>query len=177
MSDALRNTAPARRRALRAGLRASLRAALGGLALCAHLAGQSLAVEASSGLGEIRLTGVESGQPEPILAEAFLSLGETTGQATGDAAEVIAGQGCFRTPMSLALLTETFRLYPQAAPAGAPGWFGCFDAAQLGADLQTGAAVAFLSEHNLHPGVDRVVAIYPDGRAYVWQQPNDDAEK
>ena len=165
MSPAAQNSGPTPRRSPRR----VLRAALGVLALCAHLAGQSLAVEASSGLGEIRLTAVESGQPEPILAEAFLTLGEAT--------EGAAGQGCFRTPLSLALLTETFRLYPQAAPTGAPGWFGCFDAAQLGADLQSGAAVAFLSEHNLHPGVDRVVAVYPDGRAYVWQQPNDDAEK
>ncbi|MFN3578504.1 MAG: DUF6446 family protein [Tabrizicola sp.] len=24
----------------------------------------------------------------------------------------------------------------------------------------------------MHPGVDRVVAVFPDGRAYAWQQTN-----
>ncbi|MBS0563510.1 MAG: histidine kinase, partial [Proteobacteria bacterium] len=38
-------------------------------------------------------------------------------------------------------------------------------------------AVAFLSDENIHPGVDRVVAVYADGRAYAWQQLNESADQ
>ena len=49
-------------------------------------------------------------------------------------------------------------------------------AAAIGAALETGEAVAFLSQANSHPGVDRVVAVFPDGRAYAWHQLNDSLE-
>jgi hypothetical protein len=29
-----------------------------------------------------------------------------------------------------------------------------------------------LSEPEIHPGVDRVVAVFPDGRAFAWHQLN-----
>jgi hypothetical protein len=112
---------------------------------------------------EVALTAVETGRPEPILTEDW--------QAGPGAA------GCFRTPLSLALLTETFALYDAAEPRPVPQAPACFDAARIGADLAAGTAVAFLGARNITPGVDRVVAVYPDGRAYVWQQPNDLAGK
>jgi hypothetical protein len=37
---------------------------------------------------------------------------------------------------------------------------------------KAGEALAFLSEPNIHPGVDRVVAVFPDGRAFAWHQLN-----
>lgn len=63
--------------------------------------------------------------------------------------------------------------YPDAAPAYGPGWFDCFDAGQIGADLESGAAMAYLGSWEIRPDVDRVIAIYPDGRAYGWHQLND----
>ena len=60
-----------------------------------------------------------------------------------------------------------------ATPIGAPGWFDCFDYGQLTADLDSGAAQAVLSEAEIRPDVDRVLAIYPDGRVYGWHQYND----
>jgi hypothetical protein len=63
-------------------------------------------------------------------------------------------------------------VYPDALPLNAPGWFDCFDAAAIGADLAAGAATAFLGEENVLYGIDRVLAIYPDGRAYAWHQIN-----
>ncbi|MBW0156525.1 DUF6446 family protein [Sedimentimonas flavescens] len=126
-------------------------------------------LEATAPAAEIRLTSVVTGQPEPILAEGFEGIDADSSP--------LRFRSCFRTPLSLALLTETFEVYEAATPLNAPGWFGCFDAARIGADLEAGAAVAFLSEHDIKPGVDRVVAIYPDGRAYAWHQLNDEAEK
>ena len=79
--------------------------------------------------------------------------------------------------MTLALLTETYRIYEKPTPLIAPSWFSCFNAKQIGADLENGAAVAFLSEENIHPGVDRVIAVYPDGRAFAWQQLNESADQ
>lgn len=60
----------------------------------------------------------------------------------------------------------------EAVPLIAPDWFGCFDAEAIGADLETGAAQAILVQTEVRPGADRVIAVYPDGRAYVWHQWN-----
>ncbi len=125
-------------------------------------------LEASAPAAEIRLTNLETGQPEPILSEAY--------QGIDADSSPLRYRACFHTPLSLAMLTETFTVYEAATPLNGPRWFSCYDAAQIGADLESGAAVAFLSESNIQPGVDRVVAVYPDGRAFVWQQLNDDAE-
>ena len=62
--------------------------------------------------------------------------------------------------------------YPTPTPLHAPGWFDCFDATRIGADLATGSATAHLIEGNFTFGFDRVMALYPDGRAYLWQQMN-----
>lgn len=77
-------------------------------------------------------------------------------------------------------LRGCFRLTgPVVAPAAAtpeppvtPGWFDCFDAAALDADLKTGAATAWLAEFNQPYGFDRILAAYPDGRAFQWRQIN-----
>ena len=114
---------------------------------------------------EILLTPVSGTQPEAILAE------DVTG-IDGDSSP-IRFRACFTTPLSLAMLTEIYRIYDQAEPLNAPGWFDCFDAAAIGRALETGEAVAFLSQADIHPGVDRVVAVFPDGRAFAWQQLND----
>ncbi|OWX99307.1 MULTISPECIES: DUF6446 family protein [Thioclava] len=86
-------------------------------------------------------------------------------------------RACFDTDLSIATATETYEVYDRPTPLIGPKWFDCYDAKTIGADLEAGRAVAFLSQHNIHPGVDRVVALYPDGRAYVWHQLNDEAEK
>ena len=60
--------------------------------------------------------------------------------------------------------------YPDATPLVGPRWFDCFDAARIGADLESGAARAVLSVSDIRPDVDRVLAVYPDGRVYGWHQ-------
>ena len=114
---------------------------------------------------EIRLVSVATGQPEPILVEGI--------EGVDAESSPIKFRSCFKTPMSLALLTETYQVYPDAEPLIAPTNFPCFDAEAIGAALDTGEAVAFLSEPEIHKGVDRVVAVFPDGRAFAWQQLND----
>ena len=75
------------------------------------------------------------------------------------------------------MLSETYVAYAGATPLVAPGWFDCFDATAIGAAIERGEALAFLSQANVHADVDRVVAVMPDGRAYAWNQLNPSAEK
>ena len=42
--------------------------------------------------------------------------------------------------------------------------------------MERGEALAFLSQHDIASGVDRVVAVYPDGRAFAWHQLNDESK-
>jgi hypothetical protein len=86
-------------------------------------------------------------------------------------------RACFTTPYSLALLTETFQMVEDVEPRNAPNWFDCFDAAALGAELKEGTALTFLSQKNIHFGVDRIVAVTQDGRGYVWHELNDCGDK
>lgn len=113
---------------------------------------------------EIRLVPLTSDQPEAIVVEAVEGIDADSSP--------IKFRACFRTPLSLAMLTETYREYPAAEPLIAPRGFDCFDAAEIGRALESGEALAFLSEPEIHPGVDRVVAVFPDGRAFAWHQLN-----
>ena len=67
---------------------------------------------------------------------------------------------------------------PEAAePTVTPGWFRCFDAARIDADLADGTALPVLSQANVSYGIDRVGALYPDGRGFLWHQINRCGEK
>ncbi|WP_323009151.1 DUF6446 family protein [Paracoccus sp. (in: a-proteobacteria)] len=63
--------------------------------------------------------------------------------------------------------------YPDATPLNGPGWFKCYSAKALTADLESGAARAVLGQSEIRPDVDLVIAVYPDGRAFGWHQFND----
>ncbi|MDZ4135558.1 MAG: DUF6446 family protein [Paracoccaceae bacterium] len=80
-------------------------------------------------------------------------------------------RACFRL-MDAVPTPQTYRVYPKAEPLVAPGWFGCFDAAEIGAALQDGTATAYLGVENYHYGIDRIVAVLSDGRAFAWHQIN-----
>lgn len=64
-------------------------------------------------------------------------------------------------------------VYRDPTPLTAPGWFDCFDAGALTAALRAGEAVALASQIEIRDGVDRVIAVFPDGRAYAWHQLNE----
>lgn len=120
-------------------------------------------LDTSSDAAQISATTFE-GTQEDLLAEAVEGI-------DGDSSP-IKFRACFTTPLSVAMLTETFAPYERPAPLVAPKWFACFDAKQIGEDLETGAAVAVMGEENFKYGFDRVVAVYPDGRGFAWNQIN-----
>ena len=118
---------------------------------------------------EIDLTLLETGQPEPILADNVQGIDATSSP--------LRFRACFHTPLSQAMLTETYKIYDKPVPLIGPSWFGCFDANKIGEALEKGEAIAFLSQANIAPEIDRVVAVFPDGRAYAWHQLSPDAEQ
>ncbi|MCV6595999.1 MAG: DUF6446 family protein [Mangrovicoccus sp.] len=67
---------------------------------------------------------------------------------------------------------EGLQPYGAAEPLNAPFWFDCFDAAEIGAAVEAGQAQAFLAQAEIAHGVDRVVAVFADGRGYAWHQLN-----
>jgi hypothetical protein len=111
---------------------------------------------------EIMLTPIGPGQPEAIVAEGVTGIDA--------ASSPLRFRACFTTPLTLATLSETYQLYDRPQPLTAPGWFDCFDAETIGTALEKGEALAFLSQAGIAPGVDRVVAVFPDGRAFAWHQ-------
>ena len=113
---------------------------------------------------EIRLTPLAGAVPEVIAAAGVEGIDADSSP--------LRFRACFTTPLSQALLTETYRVHEAPVPLIAPPWFECFDARAIGEALETGEAIAFLSQANIHTGVDRVVAVFPDGRGYSWHQLN-----
>lgn len=120
-------------------------------------------VEISTQAAVVKAT-TYAGVAEDILAEGFIGVDAITSP--------IKFRACFTTPLSVAMMTETFEIYEHATPLIAPPSFGCFDAKSLTNDLDNGTATAFLGEANVPYGIDRVLAIYPDGRGYAWNQFN-----
>lgn len=114
---------------------------------------------------EIALTPLQEGAPEVIVADNVTGIDATSSP--------LRFRACFHTPLSQALLTETYRVYEGAQPLVAPPWFDCFNAERIGRALETGEAIAFLSVQDITPGVDRVVAVFPDGNAFAWHQLNE----
>ena len=124
----------------------------------------TLAGDSNTKATQIRLTSLTSDAPEPIRVTDF--------QGIDADSSPLRFRACFNTSQSLAMLTETYVTHQAAVPLTGPGWFDCYDADEIGADLEEGTAIAFLSEFNIEYGIDRVVAVYDDGRAFVWHQIN-----
>jgi hypothetical protein len=55
-------------------------------------------------------------------------------------------------------------------PLTAPGWFDCFDAEALSEALAAGEARAVRAAAGEFEGTERLIAVYPDGRAFMWRQ-------
>ena len=116
---------------------------------------------------EISLVPVTSDVPEPIVVKDV--------QGIDAGSSPLRFRACFKTEMTLATLTEAYKVYDGATPLYAPSWFNCFDAEMIGDALQSGQAVAFLGQKDIvsnsdNVEVDRVIAVFPDGRAFAWNQ-------
>lgn len=109
---------------------------------------------------------------EPLIGDGPEEIATGAVQAVAAADRPLAFHGCFGMEQSFGLLTETYVTAEPATPAPVAGGLPCFDSEQLIEDLRVGYAVAFWSERDIAPGVDRVVAVYDDGRAFVWHQKN-----
>lgn len=124
--------------------------------------------DVSAEVANVQMTSVVSGEAEPVLFENYKGIDSDSSP--------LRYRACYQTPLSLALLTETYVILDAAEPRVAPDWFDCFDAVQIGADLEAGTAIPFLGQENVQYGIDRIVAVYPDGRAFAWHQINDCGE-
>ena len=81
-------------------------------------------------------------------------------------------RACFSQDWDLGGFEQT----DDANPLVAPGWFECFDAKAITADLDAGNAVGFEAGRNAPFGTTRYIAAYPDGRAFMWRQLNECGE-
>lgn len=81
-------------------------------------------------------------------------------------------RACFQLDAAALAVLAGAMTHPDPTPLIAPDWFSCFDARAIGAAIEDGTARAVLSVHEIHRGVDRVIAAFPDGRAFAWHQLN-----
>jgi hypothetical protein len=119
--------------------------------------------EPVSATSEIEVTTV-GGTPEPLFVEGF--------EGVDAESSPLRFRACFTVPVSLATLTETYRIAERPVPLIGPPWFDCYDAAAIAAALEAGEAVAFVGTPDIRPGVDRIVAVFRDGRGFAWHQLN-----
>lgn len=117
-----------------------------------------------NGEDDVVLTSRASGDPEAISYEAFEGIDANSSP--------IRYRACFETSLDHDALSAAYEAYEDAVPLEAPGWFDCFDADTVGAGLESGAARAFLGQRDVTYGIDRVVAVFDDGRGFVWHQIN-----
>ncbi len=76
-------------------------------------------------------------------------------------------RGCFRVdPSAVAALPVA----TDPTPLTPPPWFRCFDAGRLQEAIELGEAEAFLLAAETPAGFDVMLAVYPDGRGYLWRQ-------
>jgi hypothetical protein len=76
-------------------------------------------------------------------------------------------RGCFRVdPGVLAALPVA----EDPTPLTPPPWFRCFDAEAIQMAIDAGEADAFLLAADAPDGFDVMLAVFPDGRGYLWRQ-------
>ncbi|MEL7026085.1 MAG: DUF6446 family protein [Pseudomonadota bacterium] len=120
--------------------------------------------EVAAETASVQMTGLVSGVAEPVAFENF--------EAIDADSSPLRYRACFDVTASLPTLSETYVIQDNAVPLEAPGWFDCYDADEVGEALESGEAIAFLGEANVTYGIDRVVAVFRDGRARAWHQIN-----
>lgn len=118
-----------------------------------------------TGAQDVQLVTLSDGAPAPVAHADFRAIDADSSP--------IRYRACFTTPLSIDAARALYVAAPDVLPRNAPGWFGCFDAATIGAEIKAGTATTFLSIKNIAYGVDRVIAITADGRGYAWHTLNE----
>lgn len=121
-----------------------------------------------TGTDDVMLTRLD-GTPEAIPYGDF--------RAIDAESSPIRYRACFTTTLTPEEAEALYEPYEGAEPRVAPGWFDCFDAEALGAQIAAGTARVFTTRRNREFGIDRVVAITDDGRGYAWHEINDCGDK
>jgi hypothetical protein len=107
----------------------------------------------------------EDGLPAIVIAGATVPVSGYTG--IDASSSPLKRRACLTLdPAAVAGLTPA----PDATPLTAPFWFRCFSARSLTEDLASGAATAYAIAADSPPGFDLMLAVYPDGRGYLWRQ-------
>ncbi len=119
--------------------------------------------------------------------EAVIALSQSDGtsvrlevaelQAIRASSSPLGFRACFRLPDVDRLDQTLLQQMDRPAPRIPPRWFTCFDPGDIANALKTGRAVVYLGEKNIAYGVDRVVAIFDDGRGFAWHELNDCGRK
>lgn len=68
-----------------------------------------------------------------------------------------------------AIADDQFELV-NGEPLVAPDWFECFDAKQIARDLEARRAQLYMIGSSDFQGVEEMLALYPDGRGFMWRQ-------
>jgi len=76
-------------------------------------------------------------------------------------------RGCFTVDPAT---FEGVTIAEDAVPLTPPNWFECYDVETLTHDLEAGKATAYLATPNDREGMNLIVMVYPDGRAFQWRQ-------
>lgn len=113
---------------------------------------------------EITLVSRVTGLPEAVPYADF--------RAIDSVAAPIGFRSCFMLRLGRDDVAASYEPYADADPLIAPAWFDCYDAGLLGEALESGAATAWLGRRDVVWGFDRVIALFPDGRAFGWNQVN-----
>ncbi len=86
-------------------------------------------------------------------------------------------RACFTLAEPPMGFTETYDRPADTGPTIAPGWFDCYDARQIGEDIGAREAIALMGTKNIAYGIDRIIALYPDGTGFAWHQLNNCGRK
>ena len=78
-------------------------------------------------------------------------------------------RGCFTVDPNL---FEKEQIAAMPTPLAAPFWFRCFDHEFLHDQIKKGNSKVYLAKENEYDGIDRLVAVFKNGKAFQWRQLN-----
>ncbi|WP_158964379.1 DUF6446 family protein [Chachezhania sediminis] len=118
---------------------------------------------------QVMLVARDSGEREAVPVTGFQGIDATSSP--------LRYRACFTVGEAPQVLADRFETLERHDPRISPGWFDCFDAAEIDALVTEGRAQTFLGGKNVAYGVDRIVVIAEDGRGFAWNDLNHCGDK